>query len=350
MVTITDVARHAGVSTATVSHVLNGTRYVSEETQARVLAAVNELGYRPNRLARSLALGETHTLGLIIPDQANPFFAELARGVEDTAFERGYNVILCNSYGDLDKELRYQEVLSQKQVDGILMVAAGASVEHVQDLQAQRIPLAIVDRDLTDASVDKVLGNNLKGGQLATNHLFQLGHRRIGCITGPSQVTPSSERVIGYRRVLEETGIALDQELIVRGDFQPESGYQGTRKLLALENAPTAIFACNDLMAIGVISAAAELGRSVPADLSVVGYDNISLSAFANPPLTTIVQSGYEQGALAVELLLERIQNPDLSPRREILDTHLLVRQSTSLVAECPRKPRSRHGQCDLPG
>ncbi len=333
MVTITDVAKRAGVSTATVSHVLNGTRYVREETRACVLAAVNELGYRPNRLARSLVRGETHTLGLIIPDQANPFFAELARGVEDTAFERGYNVILCNSYGDLDKELRYQEVLSERQVDGILIVAAGASAEHVQDLQGWGMPVVIVDRDLAGVYADKVLTDNLKGGQLATNHLLQLGHRRIGCITGPS-VTPSSDRVTGYRHALQESGISADQELILRGDFQPASGYQGACKLLSLDDAPTAIFACNDLMAIGVISAAAQLGRDVPAQLSVIGYDNIRLSAFANPPLTTIVQPGYEQGVLAAKLLLERIQDPDLPPRREVLDTRLLVRQSTASTVD----------------
>jgi LacI family transcriptional regulator len=333
MVTMADVAKHAGVSTATVSHVLNRTRYVSEETRAHVLAAVNDLGYRPNRLARSLVRGETHTLGLIIPDQANPFFAELARGVEDTGFGRGYNVILCNSYGDLDKELRYQDVLSQKQVDGILLVAAGASTEHVESLQAQGMPVVIVDRDLADVAVDKVLTDNLKGGRLATKHLIELGHRRIGCIAGPSQVTPSSERVTGYRQVLEESGIAVDQNLILRGDFQPESGYQGARQLLARDDAPTAIFACNDLMAIGVISAAAQLGLDVPAHLSVVGFDNIRLSEFANPPLTTIVQPGHEQGVLAAELLLERMQQPDLPPRREVLDARLLVRRSTASIA-----------------
>jgi LacI family transcriptional regulator len=334
MVTIVDVAKHAGVSTATVSHVLNGTRYVTEETRACVLAAVNELGYRPNRLARSLVRGETHTLGLILPDQANPFFAELAQGVEDTAFERGYNVILCNSYGDLERELRYQQVLSQKQVDGILLVTTGASTEHVQNLQAHGMPVVIVDRDLTGVSVDKVLTDNLQGGYLATTHLLQLGHRRIGCITGPSVVTPSAERVTGYRRALEESGVPVDQRLILGGDFQPESGYEGASKLLALDDAPTAIFACNDLMAIGVISAAAELGFFVPAHLSVVGYDNIRLSKFANPPLTTIVMPQYEQGVRAVELLLERRQHPDLPPRHEVLDTRLLVRRSTAVI-EC---------------
>jgi len=336
MVTMTDVAERAGVSIATVSHVINDTRTVTDETRARVLAVIEELGYRPNRLARSLVRGETHTLGLILPDNANPFFAEIARGVEDTSFENGYNVILCNSYNDLEKELRYTDVLIEKQVDGILFVSAGMSTEHVCALQAQRMPVVIVDRDIPDVLVDKVLTDNVHGGWLATGHLVELGHRRIACITGPSDVTPSAERITGYRQALEESGIDVDDALVVKGDFQCESGYQRTHGLLSLDDPPTAVFACNDLMAIGAISAAVDAGRRVPMDLSVVGYDNIYLSAFANPPLTTVVEPQYEQGVLAAKMLLERVRDPDVFPRREMLDTHLLIRRSAvPLGAEC---------------
>ena len=337
MVTIRDVAQRAGVSTATVSYVINETRRVSDETRTKVLAAVEELGYRPNRIARSLVRGETHTIGLILPDNANPFFAEIARGVEDTSFARGYNVILCNSYGDLDKELRYANVLIEKQVDGILLVSAGMNTEHILLLQARRIPVGVVDRDIPDVSVDKMLTDNLNGGRLATNHLIELGHRRIACITGPSEVNASAERVTGYRQAHEKSGIPVDEALVVKGDFQCESGYQRARDLLISEDPPTGIFACNDMMAIGAIGAAVQMGLAVPVDLSVVGYDNIRLSAFTNPPLTTIIEPQYEQGVLAARRLLERISDPNLPPRREILSIALLVRQSTA-----PRAKRTQ--------
>jgi LacI family transcriptional regulator len=325
-----DVAERAGVSVTTVSHVINETRPVSDELRQRVLAAIDELGYQPNVLARSLRRGETHTIGMIVPDSANPFFAELARGIEDTSFEHGYNLILCNSDGDLDKELIYADVLTEKQVDGILFVAAGVSTDHIRALQERRIPVVIVDREIPDVSVDQVLTDNARGGWLATRHLLELGHRCIGCITGPSDVTPSAERVTGYRQALSEGGIPLDEVLIVKGDFQYGSGYRAARQILARDDPPTAIFTCNDLMAVGAISAAVEMGRQVPVNLSVVGFDDVRLASFANPPLTTIVQPKYEMGVLATTMLLERMRNHDIPPRRRLLDTSLLIRQSTA--------------------
>jgi len=325
-----DVAERAGVSVTTVSHVINETRPVSDELRQRVLAAIDELGYQPNVLARSLRRGETHTIGMIVPDSANPFFAELARGIEDTSFAHGYNLILCNSDGDLDKELIYADVLTEKQVDGILFVAAGVSTDHIRALQERRIPVVIVDREIPDVSVDQVLTDNARGGWLATCHLLELGHRCIGCITGPSDVTPSAERVTGYRQALSEGGIPVDEVLIVKGDFQYGSGYRAARQILARDDPPTAIFTCNDLMAVGAISAAVEMGRQVPVNLSVVGFDDVRLASFANPPLTTIVQPKYEMGVLATTMLLERMRNHDIPPRRRLLDTSLLIRQSTA--------------------
>jgi LacI family transcriptional regulator len=327
-----DVAEHAGVSVTTVSHVINETRPVSDALRERVLAAVDELGYQPNVLARSLRRGETHTIGMIVPDSANPFFAEVARGVEDTSFEQGYSVILCNSDGDLDKELLYANVLAEKRVDGILFVAAGVSTEHIRDLQSRRMPLVVVDREIPGAAVDSVLTHNCHGGRLATRHLLELGHRRIGCITGPSDVTPSAERVTGYRQVLDGDGIPVDEALIVKGDFQYESGYQAACQLLAMDDPTTAIFACNDLMAVGATRAALEMGWKVPTGLSVVGFDDVRLASFANPPLTTIVQPKYEMGVVAATMLLERMRDLDMSPRRRVLDTSLLIRQSTAPV------------------
>jgi LacI family transcriptional regulator len=327
-----DVAERAGVSATTVSHVINGTRPVSDELRARVLAAIDELGYQPNLLARSLRRGETHTIGMIVPDSANPFFAEVARGVEDASFADSYSVIVCNSDGDLEKELLYTNVLAEKQVDGIIFVAAGVSTEHIRDLQARRMPLVVVDRDIPDVAVDSVLTDNVRGGWLATHHLLELGHRRIGCIAGPSDVTPSADRITGYLRALREAGIPVDGALIVKGDFQYESGYHAARQLLAMDDPPTAVFGCNDLMAVGAISAAVEMGRRVPADLSVVGFDDVRLASFANPALTTVAQPKYEMGVVAATMLLERIHDLGIPPRRRVLDTKLLIRQSTAPV------------------
>jgi LacI family transcriptional regulator len=329
-----DVARLAGVSRATVSYVINersgGRIKISEETRQRVWAAVKELGYQPNVLARSLRRGETNTIGVIVPDSANPFFAEVARGIEDTGFEQGYSVILCNSDGDLDKELLYTSVLAEKQVDGILFVAAGESAENIRALQARRIPVVVVDRAIPDTDVDSVLTRNARGGWLATRHLIDLGHRCIGCIVGPSDLTPSAERVTGYQQALGEAGIHVDETLIAKGDFQFESGHRAMRQFLAMRDPPTAIFACNDLMAVGAIGVAVEMGWMVPADLSVVGFDDVRLASFGNPPLTTVVQPKYEMGVMAATMLLERMRDPEMPPRRRLLDTSLLIRKTTA--------------------
>jgi len=337
-----DVAQRAGVSISTVSHVVNETRHVSDELRGRVLAAIRELGYQPNTLARSLRRGKTHTIGMIIPDNANPFFAEVARGVEDTSFELGYSVILCNSDGDLHKELMYTSVLAEKRVDGIIFVAAGVSTEHIRALKAQRIPLVVVDRDIPGVAVDSVLTDNARGGELATRHLLELGHRRIGCIAGPSDVTPSADRVAGYRQVLEEFGLPVDERLIVKGDFQYETGCRAMHSLLTLDNPPTAVFACNDMMAIGAIWEAFELRRHVPDEVSVVGFDDVRLASLTNPPLTTVAQPKYEMGALVTKLLVERMRDLDMPARRRVLDVSIMVRQSTGrldAVADIDRAP-----------
>ncbi len=269
---------------------------------------------------------------MIIPDNANPFFAEVVRGVEDASFEKGYSVILCNSDGDLDKELLYADVLVEKRVDGILLVAVGVSTERVRDLQKQHIPLVIVDREVPDVSVDLVLTDNACGGRLAVQHLIELGHRRISCIAGPSDVTPSAERLTGYSSALEEADIPGDEALILKGDFQYQGGYQAGHQLLSMDDPPTAIFACNDLMAIGAMRAAVELGRRVPGDLSVVGFDDVRLASFANPPLTTIFQPKHEMGVVAANMLLQRMQDPDLVARKRTLQPNLVVRESSGAI------------------
>ncbi|UCG25607.1 MAG: substrate-binding domain-containing protein, partial [Chloroflexota bacterium] len=268
--------------------------------------------------------------GMIVPDSANPFFAEIARAIEDASFAQNFSVILCNSEGDLEKQRTYTNVLIEKRVAGILFVAAGVSTELIDGLWRRRVPLVVIDREVRGVEVDTVLTNHAQGGCLATQHLIDLGHRRIACISGSSQLSPSGERVIGYRDALETNGLFFEEDLVVKGDFQYESGYEATRQLLHGEAPPTAIFACNDLMAVGCISAAAELGLRVPADLSVVGFDDVRLASFTNPLLTTVAQPKYEIGRLATEMLLERIGDPEAQPRFARLDTELRLRNSTA--------------------
>lgn len=329
MTTIREVAESAGVSYATVSHVINNTRLVSPETRERVLAAMTALNYRPNALARSLRQGKTNTIGLVLPDSANPFFAEISRSIEDEAFKQGYSVFLCNTELDTQRELFYVDVLSKKQVDGIVFVAAGDQADSLDFLVRRNMPVVMIDRDVPNVEVDAVLTDNQLGGFLATRHLLELGHTRIACIAGPSSITPSSERMIGYRKALEEAGIPYDEDLVVRGDYHAQSGMEITHSLLKTNPRPTAIFALNDLMALGALRAAAEAGYTIPRDLAVVGYDDLEIAHFSNPPLTTISQPKKEIGVQAINLLVDRMTHKSRSPIRLVLAPELIVRRST---------------------
>jgi LacI family transcriptional regulator len=313
-----------------VSHVINGTRYVSDELRARVLAAIDELNYQPSNVARSLRRQETHTIGMVIPDNCNPFFAEVARGIEDASFEQGYNVILCNSEGNMQKELSYLGLLIAKRVDGIVLVPTGATqAQAIMDtLASQETTIVIVDREIPGLEVDVLTSDSRQGGYQATRYLLELGHRRIACIAGPSPMTPSAGRVAGYRMALAEAGVSVDEQLILSGDFQSQSGHTLMQTLLKLAERPTAVFASNDMMAIGAICAIHQAGLRVPEDISVVGFDDIALASFSWPPLTTVAQAKQKMGALAYQMLQRRMQDRDSPPQRELLETELVIRSS----------------------
>ncbi len=328
MVTMKDVARRAGVSTATVSHVINETRFVSDELKARVYQAMRELNYYPDAIARSLRRRQTHNIAMIVPDISYPFLAEVARGVEDAGFELGYNVILCDSNGNLEKEATCIGILQEKKVDGVVFVAAGESSSHVQALIKQGIPVVVCDRELPGIGVDTVIADNVGSGYQATEYLIGLGHRRIGCIAGPPMLEISNKRVEGYKRALEQHGIPLREESIARGDFRCRGGYETMGELLALDEPPTAVFACNDLMAIGAICAASQKRLRIPQDVAIVGCDDIALASFTNPSLTTVAQPKHEMGAAAVEMLVERIGDKGKPPTRKLLPTELVLRDS----------------------
>ncbi|MGC8787258.1 MAG: LacI family DNA-binding transcriptional regulator [Anaerolineae bacterium] len=329
MSTMKDIAEAAGVSVATVSHVINETRYVSDELRARVLKAMEELNYHPNILARSLRLGKTHTIALIVPDNSNPFFAEIARVAEMIGFENDYSVILCNSNKSVEREAAYLEVLIAKKVDGIIFIAAGSNQEHLQELAREGIPVVVADRDVPQTLADVVLVNHEQGAYDATNYLISLGHRRIACIAGPSPLTPSGDRVRGYKRALAEAGIPFDERLVVPCTESYLSGETAMEKLLDLDRPPTAVFAYNDMIAIGVLRALANAGLRVPGDISIVGFDDIFLASALVPSLTTVAQPIVELATLATELLISRIRGNNTQPgQRIMLETKLVVRES----------------------
>ena len=328
--TILDVAKLAGVSTTTVSHFINGTRYISDDLKEKVEKAIAELDYHPNSMARGLRRGESKTIGLIVPDNSNPFFAEVLRQIENVGYENGYSVILCNSDGDIEKEAAYSNLLVNKQVDGIIFITTNNSCEHLQQLITSGIPILLVDRDIPLKSSDVLLVNNFQGGYDAANYLIRLGHRKIACVTGPSSLTPSAERVKGYRQALMDAGIAVHPEWILSGDFQVEGGERGIEQILRMVERPSAIFACNDMMALGVLRGLQNSGFSIPQDFSLIGFDDILLSSIVSPALTTIAQPVDEMSKLAIELLVKRIQNKKVgsSEERIILPTRLVIRES----------------------
>ena len=334
--TIKDVANKAGVSITTVSHVVNKNRFVSKDLCDRVFAAMEELNYHPNTLARSLRMGETKTIGLIIPDNSNPFFAELARIIEDIGFENSYSVILCNSDNIHEKEFAYINMLIAKQIDGVIFIAAGSSPEHLIELIKRNIPVVVIDRNISHAAVDVVLVDNEKGGFDAVNYLLGLGHTKIACITGPSKLTPSIGRVKGYRKALKQAGIPIRENFIISGDFRSLSGETATVQLLRLPEPPTAIFACNDLMALGALRSLRNAGMNVPQEISVIGFDDIELADEIVPPLTTVAQPITDLATSSVEILISRIQEskPRSESQRKVLNPWLVIRESCGHVNE----------------
>jgi LacI family transcriptional regulator len=327
--TIRDVAERAGVSTTTVSHVINRTRNVDPATAERVQAAIDELGYRPNALARSMRRGRTHTVGMVIPDIANPFFGDLARSLEDHMFERGYSAIICNSDGDAAKEARYLDVLLSRKVDGLLLIAASGDHEGIGWLARKGPPTIVVDRELDEPAVSQVMVENRRGGYLAGQHLLELGHSDFGVIAGPGGLGTSARRLEGFRSALVEAGIDLPPERVFRGNFRAASGRAAMDTWIARGLPPTAVFAENDVMAVGALSAAHSAGLDVPADLSVVGFDGIAFGADLTPPLTTVSQSTEAVATAAVELLFERMHDSTVPPRLVELPVTLSVRGSS---------------------
>jgi len=327
---IRDVAARAGVSVTTVSHTLNGTRFVSEQAKAKVHEAAHALGYVPSEVARGLKHNTTRTLGMLVPNNSNPYFAEIIRGVEHHSYAAGFSLLLCNSNDDPQQQADHLRVLAERRVDGIVLVASGHDDAIVAVCKDLRLPLVLVDREIETIAADLIEVDHAAGGELATAHLQGLGHQRVACIVGPSDLRPSHQREAGWRRALAKAGIEPRTDECVRGDFGPESGAAAMRRLLHSPQRPTAVFVCNDMMAIGALHAAHEAGIGVPEQMSLVGFDDIELAAYTSPPLTTVAQPKEAIGTGAAGLLLERLREGRVEPRRTILQPALHLRASTA--------------------
>ncbi len=339
MVTARDVARRAGVSTSTVSHVLNGTRGVSKELRSRVLAASEELAFEPSTIARSLKTNHSEMIGLIVPG-VNPYFMDVLLGVEQVAERRGYSVIFCHSHEDAARERAYLRLLRGRRVDGIVLVPNLGPSEEIDRLIRIGCPLVLVDRGIPGRSIDLVTVDNEPAAYLGTRHLLDQGHTRIAMVTGDPAVYSSEPRVRGYRRAMAEAGLEFDDELVECGFGRTREGHEATLRLLSHRNHPTALMAGNDLMSIGALAAIQELGLRVPEDLAYVGFDELEWAGLVKPPLTTVAQPVAEIGRTAAELLLNRIEGDSAgSARRVALSATLMVRGSS--LSQGPRASSS---------
>lgn len=328
--TIYDVARLAGVSTATVSRALNGTGQIAPPTRAAIESAVEQLGYQANTIARSLVTKSTQTIALLLPDIENPFYAALVGGVQACALGKGYTMLLCTTEGEAEREEQYLSLLRAKQVDGALVDGLRLPPERIAEFVEEGFPIVCLDRDIDSSSIPLVQVDNRLGGRLATEHLLALGHTRIGHVTGARELRISEERLGGYRDALSAAGVEAEASLVAEGRFTEETGHEGALALLERHADLTAVFAANDLSALGVLGALAARGRRVPEDVSVVGFDDLRLSAFTSPPLTTVRQPAAEIARLATELLIDLTLGKPAGKARHLLDPTLIVRASTA--------------------
>jgi LacI family transcriptional regulator len=330
MATIRDVAQHAGVAPITVSRVINRSGYASPETRARVKAAVAELGYVPDRLARSLRSRHTHTLALVITDITNPFFTTVARGVEDTASDAGYTVIFCNTDESEGEEKKYLQVLLQQQVDGILLVPARSTSDSIEMIRKQNTPVVVLDRRLSSGvDVDIVRCDNELGAYQLVRLLIELGHRHIAILCGPLGVSTAEDRLAGYRQAMREAGFGDEVQIIIYGLFNQASGSEMMRQLLDRNPRPTAVFAANNLIGVGALQAIQQAGLRVPDEVALVSFDDLSPTLLAMSFFTVSAQPAYDMGKRATQLLA-RLTESVTEPCQEIvLPTELIVRQSS---------------------
>jgi LacI family transcriptional regulator len=323
-----DVAREVGVSVMTVSRVVNDKGEISPATRQRVLEVIQRLGYRPSAIARGLATNRTGTLGLVVPDIANPFFSDIARGVEEKAYAAGYNVFLCSTYEDRDREADVLRSLEEKRVDGLLLCSSRLDDAVLRTILTGFPAVVLTNRQLEGHDACTVRVDSELGGRLATEMLLESGHRSVGFLTGPSTSVDGRLRVAGYHTAMEVAGVALDPNLERECPSNVDGGRLVGREFLAVHRDLTALLCYNDLVAIGTLQACAELGLKVPRDLAVVGFDDIALAALVSPPLTTCGSPRFELGVEAMQLLLDRIEDGSSASQEVVVPPELVFRSS----------------------
>ncbi len=332
-ITIKDIAKKAGVSIATVSHVINKTRYVSDELKSKVYTAMEEADYHPNVMAGSLRRKKTKTIGLIVPDNANPFYAELAKAIENILFSYDFSLMLCNSEHNLEKELKYITVLRAKRVDGIIVIPAGSKADHINKLVESGLPVITLDRPVSHLLADSVLIDHFQGIFDATEYLIKLGHERIAYIDKPFDLPHKFARLKGFHKALKQHKITFYENLYTKGGVCFADGARAMKTLLKAKPMPTAVLAFDDMIAMGALRAIQDHGLRVPEDVSLIGFDDMSLCSYTNPRLTTIHYPKDKMAKTACKLLLERIEGSGSEERHKVvLPPRLVLRESTAAI------------------
>lgn len=326
MATMKDIARIAQVSTSTVSHVINNSRFVSEEIRQKVLGVVEQLNYTPSALARSLKVKETKTIGMLVTTSDNPFFAEVVASVERYCSQHQYNLILCNTEDDEKRLTKNLQILLQKQVDGLLLMCTESRL-NAKPLNLS-VPTVVMDWWPNELRADRIHENAFLGGYLATKTLIEHHHKEIAIITGNLQKRLAYDRLLGYQKAMAEHQLPIQEDWIVQSQFSFQGGAIGMETLLQLKSRPSAVFACSDSIAVGAYQVAWRQGLRIPQDISIIGYDDIALARYLSPPLSTIHQPKDELAKQAVIRLLQRIKNPQENDRTFILEPQLILRES----------------------
>ncbi len=333
--TMKDVARMAGVSTSTVSAVVNENVPVSADRKQRVLRAMSALHYQPDEIARSLKKGRTRAIGVVVPDITNAFYPEVVRGVEEAAYGQGYAVFLCDSQEDAGRENDHLLALFSRRVDGVLLACCSDSISYETTLRLH-VPCVFVDRLPASKGEGTVSTDNVQAGYLAARHLLDLGHQRIAMITGLLSLSPHRDRLEGFRNAMQEANLPIRDEYLVQGDVQIESGFDATQQLLRLEPRPSAVMASNNKLLLGLLQSLDEKKIKIPQQMSVVGFDDYAWNKYLSPSVTAIAQPTYEMGRQAFGLLLQLMNRGDTtdSPARHLrLTAELRVRSSTAALA-----------------
>ncbi len=327
-VTISDVAVLAKVSKATVSHVINNTRFVEEDTRSRVLTAVKELGYQPSLVARSLATNRTETIGIIVSDVTNNFFGDMLSGIEDYCRPYNFRLLVCNTAESLDREDEFIEMLLRQRVDGIIDAAASQKWDILTQADIEHTPLVFADRAYDGLTGPYVGVKNCEGAALATQHLVDCGHQKIGILAGFQRLSTMRDRLSGFRQVMDENEKPLPEEWVITSPLSIEAGRMAALKLLTKPDHPTAMFISNNLLSLGALLAIKDLGLRCPEEIAVIGFDDHPWAAVSNPPLTVIRQPSRSVGQAAASMLLDLINGRELSETHVLLDCELVPRQS----------------------